>query len=65
MAYMVSKVAMCLEAGVQLVWLVNPAARVVTVFRPDGPLQSLGQGDTLDGGDLLPGLTNPLAEIFT
>ena len=64
MANALGKVAMYLEAGVELVWLVDPATRVVTVFRPDGPPQSLGQSDTLDGGDLLPGLTIPLTEIF-
>jgi Uma2 family endonuclease len=64
MADALGKVAMYLQAGVQLVWLVDPAARVVTVFRPDGPPKILGQSDALDGGDLLPGLTIPLAEIF-
>ena len=64
MADALSKVAMYLEAGVQLVWLVDPAASVVTVFRPDGSPKTLGQGEVLDGGDVLPGLTIPLAEIF-
>jgi Uma2 family endonuclease len=64
MADALSKVAMYLEAAVQLVWLVDPKERTVIVFRPDVSPKSRGSDDTLEGGDLLPGLTIPLAEIF-
>ncbi len=59
-----SKVAMYLQAGVQLVWLVDPLERSVTVFRPDASPKTLGEVDVLDGSSVLPGFTLPLAEIF-
>jgi Uma2 family endonuclease len=59
-----SKVTMYLQAGVRLVWLVDPAERTVTVFRPDAALKLLGEGDALDGGDVLPGFSVPVADIF-
>jgi Uma2 family endonuclease len=64
MADAMSKVSMYLQAGVRLVWLVDPAERTVTIFRPDGGLKMLGESDTLDGGDVLPGFSLPVVEIF-
>jgi Uma2 family endonuclease len=64
MADALSKIAMYLEAGVRVVWLVDPAERTVTIFQPDHSPKTLGGDDALDGGDVLPGLTMPLAEIF-
>jgi Uma2 family endonuclease len=60
-----SKIGMYLQAGVQLVWLVDPAERSIVVFQPDAPLVTLTEGDTLDGGDVLPGFSIPVAEIFS
>jgi Uma2 family endonuclease len=60
-----SKVAMYLQAGMRLVWLVDPASMTVSVFRPDAAPRTLGAGDALDGGDVLPGLVLPVAEILT
>lgn len=59
-----AKVAMYLQAGVALVWLIDPARSTVTVFRPDETIEVRHEGDTLDGGDLLPGFSVPVAEIF-
>ena len=59
-----SKVTMYLQAGVRLVWLVDPSERTVTIIRPDGALKLLEEGDTLDGDDVLPGFSVPVAEIF-
>jgi Uma2 family endonuclease len=53
------------EAGVRLVWIVDPEARTVTVYtEPDNPLH-LDASATLDGGDVLPGLAFPLADLFS
>lgn len=65
MADAVAKVALYLHAGVQLVWLVDPDARTVVVFRPDASPRVLATNDILDGGDVLPGLHIPIADIFT
>jgi Uma2 family endonuclease len=59
-----SKITMYLQAGVRLVWLIDPETRTVTVFRQDTAPKSIGEGDTLDGGDVLPGFTVPVSEIF-
>lgn len=42
--------------GVRLVWVVDPIAQSITVYAP-GPVDErvLRVGDTLDGGDVLPG----------
>lgn len=59
--------AKCLEyldAGVRLVWLVEPKRQRVTVYLPDRSTRTLGITDTLDGGDVLPGFSLPLAEVF-
>jgi len=58
------KVRDYLEAGSRLVWLAAPQARTVTVYRPDGSARLVRDHEFLDGEDVLPGLTIPLAEIF-
>ena len=59
------KVRDYLEAGTRLVWLVAPQAKTVTVYRPDGSARLLRDHEALDGEDVLPGLTIPLADVFT
>jgi Uma2 family endonuclease len=53
-----------LNAGAKRVWLVDPGARTVTVFRPDGSAQMLRAHDTLGGEDVLVGFSVPLSELF-
>jgi Uma2 family endonuclease len=50
--------------GVSLVWEVDPVARTVTVYTPDGAKNVLTQPDRLDGGHVLPGFSLPLSELF-
>jgi Uma2 family endonuclease len=64
MADAMSKVTMYLQAGVRLVWLVDPATLTVTIFRQDAAPKMVSEADTLDGGDVLPSLHVPVAEIF-
>ena len=52
------------EAGVRLVWLVDLDARTVTVFTGPDESSTLDQNQVLDGGDVLPGFTLPLAGLF-
>jgi len=59
-----SKVAMYLQAGVRLVWLVDPLQRSVNVFSPDASPKTLIESDVLDGSSVLPGFSIPLVEIF-
>lgn len=58
------KVMMYLDAGSTLVWVVEPVRRIVTVYRSDRTARILSDSDTLDGGDVLPGFSLPVADIF-
>jgi Uma2 family endonuclease len=60
----VAKLEMYQEAGVPLIWLVDPDQETVTIIAAGRPTRVLKQGDTLDGGDVLPDFTVPVAEIF-
>ena len=57
------KVANYLAAGVT-VWLVLPEERAVEVYAPGQPVQTLGEKDTLQGGELLPEFSLPVKDIF-
>lgn len=52
------------EAGVRLVWIVDPKRRTVAVYTgPDRPARRDASA-TLDGGDVLPDFALPLANLF-
>lgn len=51
-------------AGVNLVWEIDPARRAATVYRSLTELDLLSEQDNVDGGDVLPGFTISLAEVF-
>lgn len=54
-----------IDAGVRLVWVVDPASRSVTVHRPGGMAGIVrGDGAQLAGEDVLPGLLLVLADVF-
>ncbi len=59
-----AKTAMWLDAGVRLVWVVDPAARTVAVHAPGVPVRLLHEGDGLDGDDVVEGFRVPVAELF-
>lgn len=63
---MAAKASVYLAAGVRLVWIVWPAARAVDVWRAGqgAPEAMLGAGDMLDGLDVVPDFTHPVAELF-
>ena len=50
--------------GVRLAWLVDPVKRTVRVCTPDGNETTLTEADSLEGGDVLPGLIIPIAPLF-
>ena len=53
-----------LRAGTRQVWVLWPGTRSVTVHHPDGVARELGPDATLDGGNVLPGFSTPVAELF-
>lgn len=64
-AEVLAKVADWLDAGARLVWLVDPERAEVRVYRRDGSLSILGEIDSLEGEDVLPGFTCPLVQVFS
>jgi Uma2 family endonuclease len=52
------------RAGVPLVWWVDPARRMVAVYRDGELVAELGEGDELDGEPVLPGFRLPIPDIF-
>ncbi len=51
-------------AGTQLVWYFDLKKRTVTVYTAPDQATVLDESQTLDGGDVLPGLVIPLRELF-
>ena len=63
-AQLATKAAEYLAAGTRLVWIVDPEPRHVRIHQPGRAVVTLPATDTLDGGDVLPGFTLPLAALF-
>lgn len=63
---MAAKARLYLKSGVRLLWMVWPRYQQVDVWRQgsDTPVATLGPADSLDGEDVLPGFTYPLARLF-
>lgn len=51
-------------AGTPLLWVVDPAKRMVTIYAADTPTRWMREGETLDGGDVLPGFTLAVEALF-
>jgi len=51
-------------AGTHLVWHFDPRTRTVTVYTAPDQFTTLDESQTLDGGELLPGLMIPLQPLF-
>jgi len=58
-----AKVASYLRDGVRLVWVFNPRDKTIRVHSSNG-IKPLTETDTLDGGDVLPGLSIPVRTLF-
>ena len=52
-----------LANGTRMVWLVLPEQRIIEVYTPDDE-RILGENDTLSGGDVLPGFSLPVRDVF-
>jgi hypothetical protein len=63
MGDVLAKVNNCLLAGT-VVWVFFPQKTGGGVFVPGQPAKSLGTNDTLDGGEVLPGFTAAVRDIF-
>jgi Uma2 family endonuclease len=58
------KVREYLDARVELVWVFNPDARTVHVYRADGTSALLTAEHLLDGGNVLPGFRYRVGDLF-
>jgi Uma2 family endonuclease len=52
------------EAGTRLVWFLYPKNRTARVYTSPGQFTRLTEDQTLDGGNVLPGFTLSLRELF-
>jgi len=52
-----------LAVGV-VVWLIDPVARTVEIYTPGHAVVTLNDGQTLSGGDVLPGFSVPVKDLF-
>jgi Uma2 family endonuclease len=62
--YLHRKIGEYLKAGVELVWVVYPANRSVTVYRPDNTARILPDTASLTGEDVLPGFSTLIVDLF-
>ena len=53
-----------LEAGTQLVWVLKPRSKTVTVYRSETDITLLTRNDTLSGEKVVEGFSCQVAELF-
>lgn len=58
------KIVEYFENGTRLLWVVNPAEQVVLVYHSPQPDRLLSNEAALDGEQVVPGFTLPVAELF-
>ncbi len=58
------KTQMWLASGATVVWIVDPKLKTVTIHRSSTKIETRTVDDQLDGGDLIPGFSCRVAEIF-
>jgi Uma2 family endonuclease len=59
-----AKIGDWLNAGVRLVWVVDPGRRKVRAYRQDGAESLLSEEDSIEGEDVLPGFSCPVRSVF-
>ncbi|MCY3743761.1 MAG: Uma2 family endonuclease [Candidatus Poribacteria bacterium] len=53
-----------LRAGTRLVWVIEPVAKTVMVYRSETDFTVLNYEDTLTGEDVVEGFTCPVSQLF-
>ena len=59
-----AKVAEYFQAGIRLVWVIEPATRTVYVYRAPNQVQVFGEAQESTGDDVLPGFRCPVRRLF-
>jgi len=62
--WILDKVGEYLEAGVRLVWVIDPQKSSAVVYRSVTDVREIGLDEYLEGGDVLPGFRCQLREIL-
>ena len=60
----IRKVFDYLEAGTRLVWVLDPVAKAVTVYRSESDIEILTHEATLTGENVVPGFACPVRQLF-
>ena len=60
----VGKVFAYLDAGTRVVWIIEPISKTVTVYQSETDIKILTCEDTLTGGEVVPGFSCPVAQLF-
>lgn len=63
-AEILEKVADYLRSGSRLVWVLDPKAESVTIYRPRGDVRVVEVGGLLEGEDVLPGFRVEVTDLF-
>jgi Uma2 family endonuclease len=58
------KAAYYVANGARMVWLIFPEKRLVEVYQPVADVQILNEHDIIEGGDVLPGFSLAVKDIF-
>lgn len=58
------KIAMYFAAGSRAVWVFDPKKNAAAIYASPSEFRILGEWDTLDGGDVLPGFSLDLSKLF-
>ena len=51
-------------AGTSLIWVVDPVRRTIMTISSGAPVRWLSEGETLDGGTVIPGFSCAVADVF-
>ncbi len=60
----VEKALVYLNAGTRLVWVIEPVAKTVTVYRSETDIETLTRKDTLTGEDVVEGFSCKVSQLF-
>ena len=53
------------QSGTRLAWIIDPSTRTVAVYHaPGAPTRTLNEADQLDGEQVVPGFSLPVANLF-
>ena len=62
--YFLRKIADYLEHGVEVVWVLDPDSKRVAIYSKNEGVKSLGDKETITGGEVLPGFRCKVADFF-